>query len=255
MFMPHLTSWHQQGHQHLLQAIYHMSQGCSLGSSSTNLQHKQGSSGSFWTDPHTHEPDLADPAEQIPYLQLSVLLLEFLVFIRVTLRKLVHFNAKFVDLFPDLCPCKTKPKGCKTEQYRNIGFILFVLPWFVIAYRWQKDLMFLLESASLLTSLLTAEHGCSCMCRYCVCMYIYIHTNTLYRHINTYISSSPPSSAHPCHYIRYNSAEKEHLTLSFSFRISEGIRQSALAIRGTMLTFSCRAFMNSTSTGLSLQQG
>lgn len=43
------------------------------------------------------------------------------------------------------------------------------------------------------------------------------------------------------------------LTLSFSFRISEGIRQSALAIRGTMLTFSCKAFMNSTSTGLSLQ--
>lgn len=69
----------------------------------------------------------------IPYLQLSVLLLELLIFIRVTLRKLIHFNAKFVDLFPDLCTCKTK--GCKTEQYRNAGFILFVLPWFAIAYR------------------------------------------------------------------------------------------------------------------------
>lgn len=63
------------------------------------------------------------PAEQVPYLQLSVLLLELLIFIRVTLRKLVHFNAKFVNLFPDLCPCKTKTKGCNTEQYRNAAFI------------------------------------------------------------------------------------------------------------------------------------
>lgn len=41
-------------------------------------------------------------------------------------------------------------------------------------------------------------------------------------------------------------------TLSFSFRISLGTRQSALAMSGTMFTFSCRAFMKPTSTGLNL---
>jgi len=60
--------------------------------------------------------------ELVPYLQLSVLLLELLIFIRVALRKLVHFNAKFVNLFPDLSPCKTRTKGCPTEQYRTDGF-------------------------------------------------------------------------------------------------------------------------------------
>lgn len=59
-FMPHFTSWHQQGRQHLLQAIHHTSQGWSLGSTSTGLQQKQDSSGSFWNDPHIHEPDSTD---------------------------------------------------------------------------------------------------------------------------------------------------------------------------------------------------
>lgn len=193
-FTPHLTSWHQQGHQHLLQGIYHMSQGYSLGSSSTGLQHKQGSSGSFCTDPHTQESDSPDPAEQIPYLQLSVLLLELLVFIRVTLRKLIHFNAKFVDLFPDLCPCKTKPRGCKTEQYRNSGFILFVLPWFAIAYRWAKRF----DVSS--TVILSAESRARLQLyvqTLCMCMRIYIHTNTQYRHINTCMSICPPPTADP----------------------------------------------------------
>lgn len=44
------------------------------------------------------------------------------------------------------------------------------------------------------------------------------------------------------------------LTRSLSFFISVGVRQSALAIRGTTLTLSCRAFMNSISTGRSLQE-
>lgn len=45
------------------------------------------------------------------------------------------------------------------------------------------------------------------------------------------------------------------LTRSFSFRISPGTRQSALAMRGTMFTFSCSAFMKPTSTGRSLWGG
>lgn len=44
------------------------------------------------------------------------------------------------------------------------------------------------------------------------------------------------------------------LTRSFSFRVSLGTRQSALAMSGTMFTFSCRAFMKPTSTGRSLQR-
>lgn len=43
------------------------------------------------------------------------------------------------------------------------------------------------------------------------------------------------------------------LTRSLSLRISQGTRQSALAMRGTMFTFSCRAFMKPTSTGRSLR--
>lgn len=42
------------------------------------------------------------------------------------------------------------------------------------------------------------------------------------------------------------------LTRSLSFLISAGVRQSALAISGTTFTLSCRAFMNSMSTGRSL---
>lgn len=44
----------------------------------------------------------------------------------------------------------------------------------------------------------------------------------------------------------------QRLTRSFSFRISPGTRQSALAMRGTMFTFSCSAFMKPTSTGRNL---
>lgn len=43
------------------------------------------------------------------------------------------------------------------------------------------------------------------------------------------------------------------LTLSFSFLISLGVRQSAFAMSGMVFTFSCRAFMNSTSTGRKLR--
>lgn len=112
--------------------------------------------------------------------------------------------------------------------------------------------MFLLELASLQTPLPFSQQSTAAITfADIVCVYINIHTHMLY----TYIYISPPSSAHRCYHIKYTPVETEHLTLSFSFRISEGIRQSALAIRGTMLTFSCRAFMNSTSTGLSLQQG
>ena len=37
-----------------------------------------------------------------PHLQFPVLLLEVLVLVRVTLRKLVHVDSKLVDLLPDL---------------------------------------------------------------------------------------------------------------------------------------------------------
>lgn len=90
------------------------------------------------------------------------------------------------------------------------------------------------------------EHGCDQVGRYSLRVCAYTHTPYLGTPLLLGLSLLP-HHGHP--------AEKERLTLSFSFRISEGIRQSALAIRGTMLTFSCRAFMNSTSTGLNLQQG
>ncbi len=43
------------------------------------------------------------------------------------------------------------------------------------------------------------------------------------------------------------------VTRSLSFFTSLGVRQSAFAMRGTTFTLSCRAFMNSISTGRSLQ--
>lgn len=42
-------------------------------------------------------------------------------------------------------------------------------------------------------------------------------------------------------------------TFCFFLHTSAGVRQSALANTGTMLTFSCRAFMHSTSRGRRLQ--
>lgn len=135
------------------------------------------------------------PAEQAPYLQLSVLLLEVLIFIRVTLRKLVHFNAKLVNLFPDLCPCKTKTKGHNTEQYRNAGFTpCLCYHGFVIAYRWQKDFMFLLELASLQTPLPFSQQSTAAI-RFAGTVCLYIHTHTHYIHI--YVPPLPPQPISP----------------------------------------------------------
>ena len=61
-----------------------------------------------WVQPTTdslafsfHHCVAANDSKRSTLLQLSVLLLELLIFIRVALRKLVHFNTKFVNLFPD----------------------------------------------------------------------------------------------------------------------------------------------------------
>ncbi|TNN49266.1 hypothetical protein EYF80_040566 [Liparis tanakae] len=48
-------------------------------------------------------------------------------------------------------------------------------------------------------------------------------------------------------------ASLRDLTLSLSLRTSWGVRQSAFAMRGTTLTFSCSAFMKPMSTGRSLK--
>lgn len=144
------------------------------------------------------------PAELVPYLQLSVLLLELLIFIRVTLGKLVHFNAKFINLFPDLCPHKTKTKGHNTEQYRNAGYIPCLrYHGFTVAYRWQKDLMFLLELASLQTPLPFSQQSTAAI-RFAdtVCVYINIHTHMLYTYIYNLPSLLSPSllphQVYPC---------------------------------------------------------
>lgn len=147
--MPHLTSWHQQGQQHLHPAIYHMSQGCSLGSSSTGLQHKQGSAGSFWTDPHTHE--------LIPQTLLSI----FLTFSSLSCclnssSSSESHSGNWYTLMPNLSissricvHARQNQKNAKLNNKEMQGLFCLCYHWLAIAYRWQKD--FLLQSASLLT--------------------------------------------------------------------------------------------------------
>lgn len=114
---------------------------------------------------------LGSPQVLQAHLQFPILLLEVLILIRVTLRKLVHVDPKLVNLLPDLQPVRAVRGGAG--------------------------------------------------------------------------GLSPPQAPR-------GAPQPRRLTRSFSLRISPGTRQSALAMRGTMFTFSCRAFMKPTSTGRSL---
>lgn len=111
------------------------------------------------------------------HLELGVLLLEVLVFVRVAVWELVDLDAVLLDLLTDL---RAKRRERNTAVWASVIFLFF--------FEW----------------------------------------------------------------LRQRADASGELALIFFFFTSLGVSVSAFARTGTMFTFSCRAFMNSTSKGRSL---